>query len=97
MLGCAHRPRSLAFAHESISLSQVAPAIVEAVMRDMMHRLGLVKPTQRADHTVHACGSLLAIWHANSGHGMGSSLDQRIEEQVDVYAFLFHELGVEFK
>jgi len=34
---------------------------------------------------------------ANSGHGMGSSLDQRIEEQVDVHAFLFHELGVEFR
>jgi prolyl oligopeptidase len=34
---------------------------------------------------------------ANSGHGMGSSLDHRIEEQVDVHAFLFHELGVEFR
>jgi prolyl oligopeptidase len=34
---------------------------------------------------------------ANAGHGMGSSLDQRIEQETDVHAFLFHELGMEFK
>lgn len=31
---------------------------------------------------------------ANAGHGIGSSLAQRIEMLVDMYAFLFHELGV---
>ncbi len=30
----------------------------------------------------------------DSGHGIGTSLAQRIEEQTDVYSFLFHELGV---
>ncbi len=34
---------------------------------------------------------------ANSGHGMGSSLQQRIEETVDVDAFLFNELGVTYR
>jgi prolyl oligopeptidase len=34
---------------------------------------------------------------ANSGHGGGSSLAQRIEEDVDRFAFLFGELGVTYK
>jgi hypothetical protein len=34
---------------------------------------------------------------ANSGHGIGSSLSVRIEQFVDVDAFLFDQLGVEFK
>ena len=33
----------------------------------------------------------------NAGHGIGSSLRERMEEDVDVYAFLFAELGVTFK
>lgn len=35
--------------------------------------------------------------NAEAGHGIGSSLAQRIEEGVDVYSFLFHELGVEYR
>ena len=31
---------------------------------------------------------------ASSGHGMGTALSERIEEAVDVYAFLFAQLGV---
>jgi prolyl oligopeptidase len=34
---------------------------------------------------------------ANSGHGIGSSLSERIEQNVDVDAFLFSELGVAYK
>ena len=34
---------------------------------------------------------------ANSGHGIGSSLGERIEQEVDAYAFLLSELGVEFR
>ena len=34
---------------------------------------------------------------ANSGHGFGSSLGERIEQAVDVDAFLFHELGVDYR
>jgi len=32
---------------------------------------------------------------ATAGHGMGSSLKDRVDEQADIYAFLLHELGVD--
>ena len=34
---------------------------------------------------------------ASSGHGFGTSLSEAIEQEVDVYAFLFHRLGVEYR
>ncbi len=34
---------------------------------------------------------------ANSGHGIGSSLRERIEEAVDVDAFLFDQLGITYR
>jgi prolyl oligopeptidase len=33
----------------------------------------------------------------SAGHGMGNSLDETVAERTDIYAFLIHELGVEFK
>ncbi|MGA2017422.1 MAG: prolyl oligopeptidase family serine peptidase [Opitutaceae bacterium] len=39
---------------------------------------------------------LLRTSHS-AGHGMGDSLDEIIAERTDIYAFLFNELGVEFK
>ena len=32
---------------------------------------------------------------ATAGHGMGSSLKDRVAEQTDIYAFLLQELGVD--
>jgi len=32
---------------------------------------------------------------ASAGHGIGTSLKERIAEQTDVYAFLFDQLGIE--
>jgi prolyl oligopeptidase len=32
-----------------------------------------------------------------SGHGIGSSLDEKVGESVDVYAFLFDRLGVDYR
>jgi prolyl oligopeptidase len=32
----------------------------------------------------------------NTGHGIGTSLNERIAEDADVYAFLFDQLGVEY-
>jgi len=55
------------------------------------------KMTARLLEATSSGRPILLRTSANSGHGMGSSLDQRIEEQVDVHAFLFHELGVEVK
>jgi prolyl oligopeptidase len=34
---------------------------------------------------------------ASSGHGIGSSLDEKIGETLDVYAFLFDRLGVTYR
>jgi len=34
---------------------------------------------------------------ASSGHGIGSSLDEKIGETLDVYAFLFDKLGVTYR
>jgi prolyl oligopeptidase len=31
---------------------------------------------------------------SSSGHGIGSSLDEKIGEETDVYAFLFDRLGL---
>jgi prolyl oligopeptidase len=31
---------------------------------------------------------------SDTGHGMGTPLDAEIEEDVDIYSFLFHELGM---
>ncbi|MCB9852243.1 MAG: S9 family peptidase [Phycisphaerales bacterium] len=33
----------------------------------------------------------------NTGHGMGTPLDARIEETVDTFAYLFDQLGVDYK
>ncbi len=34
---------------------------------------------------------------ASSGHGIGSSLDERVGEDVDVYSFMFNQLDVDYK
>ncbi|HEV2971406.1 MAG TPA: alpha/beta fold hydrolase [Pirellulales bacterium] len=34
---------------------------------------------------------------ANTGHGMGTPLTEQIDEQVDIYAFLFDQLGIKFR
>ncbi|WP_420806721.1 prolyl oligopeptidase family serine peptidase [Hyalangium minutum] len=34
---------------------------------------------------------------AGGGHGMGTPLSDRIEEEVDVYAFVFNELGIKYQ
>jgi prolyl oligopeptidase len=42
----------------------------------------------------HAAGRFLLRTSASSGHGLGTALSEQIEEKVDVYAFLFAQLGV---
>jgi prolyl oligopeptidase len=34
---------------------------------------------------------------AKAGHGIGTALNERIAEETDVYAFLFDQLGVEYR
>jgi len=44
-----------------------------------------------------AGATVLLRTSAGSGHGLDTSLSERIEEYVDVYAFLFAELGIKVK
>jgi prolyl oligopeptidase len=34
---------------------------------------------------------------SNSGHGIGTSTNEQIEQTADVYSFLFDQLGMEYK
>ncbi len=42
-------------------------------------------------------GTFLLRTSSNSGHGIGASLDERVEQDVDRYAFIFQHLGVTYK
>jgi prolyl oligopeptidase PreP (S9A serine peptidase family) len=44
-----------------------------------------------------AGATVLLRTSAGSGHGLDTSLSERVEEFVDVYSFLFTELGVKVK
>jgi len=59
-----------------------------------------VDPMQSRKMTarLQATGSkTLLRTNADSGHGGGTPLKERINQYVDVYAFLFHELGVDYR
>jgi prolyl oligopeptidase len=34
---------------------------------------------------------------SDSGHGIGTALSEQIAQEVDVFAFLFHQLGVKYR
>ncbi|HET6921762.1 MAG TPA: prolyl oligopeptidase family serine peptidase [Anaeromyxobacteraceae bacterium] len=44
-----------------------------------------------------ASGRPVLLRVSDSGHGIGSPLDERIAETADLYAFFLHELGVHWK
>src|SRR5205823_6032760 len=54
------------------------------------------KMTARLQAACSDCTVLLRT-SMSSGHGIGTGLNERIEQQVDVFAFLFKELGVSYK
>ena len=55
------------------------------------------KMTARLQAATASGAPVLLRTSAGSGHGLDTSLSERIEEYVDVYAFLFGELGVPVK
>ena len=55
------------------------------------------KMTARLQAATASGAPVLLRTSAGSGHGLDTSLSERIEEYVDVYAFLFAELGVAVK
>jgi prolyl oligopeptidase len=55
------------------------------------------KMTARLQAATGSAARVLLRTSAGSGHGLDTSLSERIEEYVDVYSFLFAELGVPVK
>jgi prolyl oligopeptidase len=55
------------------------------------------KMTARLQSATAPGGLVLLRTSSTSGHGFGSSLDERIAQAVDAYAFLFDRLGVSYR
>jgi prolyl oligopeptidase len=55
------------------------------------------KMAARLQAATHGRSLVLLRTSANTGHGMGSPLDARIEEEVDVVSFVFAQLGISAK
>ena len=53
------------------------------------------KMTARLQAASAGTGTVLLRTSAGSGHGIGTALSEAIEQQTDVYAFLFKELGID--
>jgi prolyl oligopeptidase len=57
-----------------------------------MHARKMVAALQHA--TPHAEHPILLLSLANAGHGFGKALDDQVAEMLDIYAFLFAQLGM---
>ena len=55
------------------------------------------KMTARLQAATAGKQAILLRTSSSSGHGIGSSLDEKIGEATDVYAFLFEKLGVVYR
>ncbi len=42
-------------------------------------------------------GTVLLRTSGDTGHGIGTPLDEAIRQAADVYAFLFEQLGMEYR
>jgi prolyl oligopeptidase len=52
------------------------------------------KMTARLQAATHSGRPVLLRTSANAGHGIGAGLDQRIDQDTDVFSFLFDQLGM---
>ncbi len=52
------------------------------------------KMTARLQAATHSGRPVLLRTSSNAGHGIGASLDQRIDQDADVFSFLFDQLGM---
>jgi prolyl oligopeptidase len=64
------------------------PRVDPMQSRKMVARLQAASPE---------AGPFLLRTSSDSGHGRDTPLSERVAQQVDIYAFLFDQLGVEFK
>ena len=53
----------------------------------------MIARLQAADGSGHP---ILLRTSASAGHGFGTALDERIEQDADVFSFLFDQLGIEY-
>lgn len=61
---------------------------------DPYHSRKMAARLQEAGAAVAGANPVLLRTSHSTGHGGGTPLNARIEQDVDVYAFLFHELGM---
>jgi prolyl oligopeptidase len=52
------------------------------------------KMTARLQEATHSGRPILLRTSSSSGHGIGTALNERIEQDADAFAFLFDQLGV---
>jgi prolyl oligopeptidase len=52
------------------------------------------KMTARLQASQHADRPILLRTSSSSGHGFGTALGERIDQDADVFAFLFDQLGI---
>ncbi|HEX9933983.1 MAG TPA: prolyl oligopeptidase family serine peptidase, partial [bacterium] len=55
------------------------------------------KMTARLQAATSSANPILLRTSSTTGHGGGTPLDEQIKEDVDMFAFLFNELGVDYK
>jgi len=55
------------------------------------------KMTARLQAANSSANPVLLRTTSNAGHGIGTALDERVEQTADVYSFLFAQLGIEYK
>jgi prolyl oligopeptidase len=55
------------------------------------------KMTARLQAATSSHRPILLRTSSSTGHGLGTPLSEQIDEDVDYYAFLFHELGLEYR
>ena len=53
----------------------------------------MIARLQAADSSGHP----ILLRTSSAGHGIGTALDERIEEDADVFSFLFDQLGIDYK
>jgi prolyl oligopeptidase len=54
------------------------------------------KMIARLEAANHSPYPILLRTSASAGHGIGTALDERLEENADVFSFLFDQLGISF-
>jgi len=52
------------------------------------------KITARLQEATHSGRPIFLRTSSSTGHGIGTALNERIEQDADVFAFLFDQLGM---